>query len=238
MEFEPFSPAHGIGLLLAAAIVIGIIGFRRKLRMADLNRTVRIGLALFLVSCEAALYIWYAVTDNWGLHSLPFQLCSIMMWLSAGLLLTRNRKLYEVTFFIGILGAVQALLTPNLDAAFPQFRFFHFFLAHGAIIGASVFFTAVEGYRPRISSVFKAIAWLHILAVPAAVTNYFTGSNFMFLARKPDTASMLDLLAPWPWYLLQLEIVTLVLCGLLLSIVHVADRLFSMRRSSSTMEAD
>jgi hypothetical integral membrane protein (TIGR02206 family) len=238
MAFEPFSPEHLIGIMLAAAIVIGIIVFRRKLRMEVCNRAVRYGLAAFFVSCEAALYVWYAVTDNWGLQSLPFQLCSIMMWLSAALLLTRSRKLYEITFFIGILGAVQALLTPNLDAAFPQFRFFQFFLAHGAIIGASVFLTAVEGYRPRLSSMFKAIGWLHVLAVPAAVTNYFTGSNFMFLTRKPDTASLLDLLAPWPWYLLQLEIVTLMLCSLLFGIVHAVDRLFSLRRSSSTMEAD
>ncbi|WP_052476305.1 YwaF family protein [Cohnella kolymensis] len=240
MAFEPFTAAHGMGIAMAAAIVIAIIGFRRKLREnAAWNRAARYGLAAFLVSCEAALYIWYAITDNWGLHSLPFQLCSIMMWLSAAVLLNRSRRLYEVTFFIGMLGALQALLTPNLDAAFPQFRFFHFFLAHGAIIGAGVFLTAVEGYRPRVSSVFRAIGWLHVLAVPAAVTNYFTGSNFMFLARKPATASLLDVLAPWPWYLLQLEIVTLVLCGLLLGIVLAADRVFTAnKRSSSPMEAD
>lgn len=234
MAFEAFSQQHGIGLALAAAIVIAIIGFRKMLRTGTANRYARYLLAGLLVFCEAALYLWYSVTDNWGLHALPFQLCSIMMWLSTALLLTQNRKLYEITFFLGILGAVQALLTPNLDVGFPQFRFFHFFIAHGAIIGASVFLTAVNGYRPRVSSVFRAMAWLHLLAVPAAVTNYFTGRNFMFLARKPATASLLDLLAPWPWYLLQLEVIALALCFVLLGIVHTADRLFSANRNTST----
>lgn len=229
MEFVPFSLAHGMGIGMAAIIIVGIMSFRRKLKEPSLNRLARVGLVTLLVGCEISLQIWYAATDNFGLHSLPFQLCSIMMWLSAALLLTRSRKLYEITFFLGIMGAMQALLTPNLDATFPEYRYFHFFIAHGAIIGASIFLTVVEGYRPRVTSVFRAIGWLHILAIPAAIANKLTGSNFMFLARKPDTASLLDILAPWPWYLLQLELVALILCFLLLGIVRGLDRLFHKR---------
>jgi hypothetical integral membrane protein (TIGR02206 family) len=232
MAFEAFSLAHGLGVAMAAAIVIGIVVFRERLRTPRSNRNARYALVAVLVGCELSLQAWYGITDNWGLHSLPFQLCSIMMWLSALLLLTRNRKLYEITFFLGIMGAFQALLTPNLDVSYPQFRYFHFFVAHGAIVGASVFLTVIEGYRPTASSVFRALAWLHALAIPAAITNAATGSNFMFLARKPDTASMLDLLAPWPWYILQLELVALVLCFSLLGIVRLADRLWRVRHVS------
>jgi hypothetical integral membrane protein (TIGR02206 family) len=233
MEFVPFSPAHWLGITMAAILVIGIYGFRKKLREPFLNRVARYGLVIVLVSCEIALQVWYAITHNWGWYSLPFQLCSIMMWLSALLLLTRNRKLYEITFFLGIMGAVQALLTPNLDATFPEFRYFHFFVAHSAIVGASVFLTVVDGYRPRVSSVFKAIGWLQLLAIPAAIANSLTGSTFRILARKPDTASLLDLLAPWPWYLLQLEVVALILCFSLLGIVKVLDRLFTLHIKST-----
>jgi hypothetical integral membrane protein (TIGR02206 family) len=232
MAFEPFSIAHDMGLALAAAFVIAICAFRKNLREPTVNRIARYGLAALLVSCEPALQVWYAVTNNWGWYSLPFQLCSIMMWLSAALLLTRNRRLYEITFFLGIMGALQALLTPNLDAAFPEFRYFHFFIAHSAIVGASVFLTVVEGYRPKVSSVFRAIGWLHVFAIPAAIANQLTGSNFMFLARKPDTASMLDLLAPWPWYLLQLELVALILCFSLFGIVRAIDRLLRVNATS------
>ncbi|WP_239613628.1 YwaF family protein [Cohnella mopanensis] len=224
MTFEPFSLAHGLGLAMASAIVIGFIIFRKRLRSKRANRNARYALVAVLVGCELSLQFWYGLTDNWGLYSLPFQLCSIMMWLSALLLLTRNRKLYEITFFLGIMGAMQALLTPNLDATYPEFRYFHFFIAHGAIIGSSVFLTVIEGYRPTVSSVFRAIGWLHVLAIPAAITNSVAGTNFMFLARKPDTASLLDLLAPWPWYLLQLELVALLLCFSLLGLVKVLDR--------------
>jgi hypothetical integral membrane protein (TIGR02206 family) len=233
MAFEPFSIAHDMGLAMAAAFVIVIIVFRKRLREPAVNRIARYGLAALLVSCELSLQVWYAVTDNWGWYSLPFQLCSIMMWLSAALLLTRNRRLYEITFFLGIMGALQALLTPNLDATFPEFRYFHFFISHSAIVGASIFLTVVGGYRPKVSSVFRAIGWLHVIAIPAAIANTMTGSNFMFLARKPDTASMLDLLAPWPWYLLQLELVALILCFSLLGIVRAIDWLLQVRATSN-----
>lgn len=225
MGFVPFSLAHGMGIAMAALFIILILSFRKKLKEPVNSRRFRLGLVVMLVGCELSLQAWYAVTDNFGLHSLPLQLCSIMMWLSAALLLTRNRKLYDITFFLGIIGALQAILTPNLDVSFPEYRYFHFFVAHGAIIGASFFLTVIEGYRPRVSSVFKAIGWLHILAIPAAIANSLTGSNFMFLARKPDTASLLDMLAPWPWYLLQLEIVVVVLCFMLLGVVRGIDRL-------------
>lgn len=225
MEFEPFSIAHVLGIAMGVLFVIIMVIFRRRLREPRINRLTRIAIAGILFSCEFSLHVWYAVTSNYGLYSLPFQLCSIMMWLSIVLLLNRNHKLYEITFFLGILGAVQALLTPNLDVTFPTFRYFHFFIAHGAIIAASVFFTVIDGYRPRAASVLRALGWLHVLAIPAAITNFLTGSNFMFLARKPETASLLDLLAPWPWYLLQLELVALIFCWALLFFVKGLDRM-------------
>jgi len=225
MGFEAFSAAHYAGIAMTVVLAAAIIGFRKLLRRPQADRIVRYILAALLVSSEISLYVWYEVTDNWGLHSLPFQLCSLMIWVSAALIATRSRRLYEIAFFLGILGAMQAIMTPNLDATYPQFRYFHFFLAHAAIIAASVYMTAVAGYRPTIGALFRALGWLHVLAIPAAVANAVSGTNFMFLARKPETGSLLDLLSPWPWYLLELEGIALLLCLLLLGIVSAVDRL-------------
>ncbi len=229
MPFVPFSTAHWLGITMTIALISCIIGFRRELRLMPHPVAGRWGLVVLLVGSECALYTWYTLTDNWGLHALPFQLCSLTLWLSVLVLLTRSWLLYEVTFFLGILGATQALLTPNLDVTFPHFRYFHFFLAHAGIIGASVYMTAVERFRPQGASMLKAFLALHLLAVPAAVTNLLTGSNFMFLARKPETASLLDWLAPWPWYLVQLEGVVVALFLLQYAIIHKLDRLWKKR---------
>lgn len=236
MSFEPFSPAHWAGMGFAVAVAALIVIFRSRLRHPKVDRIARIGIASFLALSDLSLYVWYTATDNWGVHALPLQLCTMTLWISAAALLTGNRILCEAGFFLGILGATQALATPNLDETFPGFRYFHFFLAHAAIVGAGVYLAAVADYRPGLRSVARAFLWLNLLAVPAAVANHFTGQNFMFLARKPDTASLLDLLAPWPWYILQLELIAAVLILVLLGIVQLADRA-GKRKSKRTPAA-
>jgi hypothetical integral membrane protein (TIGR02206 family) len=44
------------------------------------------------------------------------------------------------------------------------------------------------------------------------VVNWLLGSNYLFIAHKPDTPSLIDVLGPWPWYILSLEALALVLC--------------------------
>jgi len=41
--------------------------------------------------------------------------------------------------------------------------------------------------------------------------NMLLGSNYMYLAHKPATASAIDFLGPWPLYLLWLELIALAL---------------------------
>ncbi len=239
MGFEAFTWVHGMGVAMAAVFTIAIIGYRRRLRNAKSDAVARTFLAIALIGSEAALYGWYTFSRNWGIYSLPFQLCSLMVWMSAALLLTRSKRLYDITFFLGILGALQALLTPDLQvASYREFRYFHFFLGHGAIIAASVYMTVVTGWRPTVKSVFKAIGWLHVLAVPAAITNAIAGTNFMFLARKPSSGSLLDLLAPWPWYLFQLEVVALLMCFALLGLVRAIDEIVSRINRYSPLHRD
>lgn len=226
MGFEPFTPAHWAALAFTIAVTAFIIGFRKRFRSRKADLAARRGIAAVLIAGDLSLYVWYTVTDNWGYYSLPFQLCTMTLWLSAAMLLTGSRKLYDIVFFLGILGALQALLTPNLDYTFPYFRYFQFFIAHTAIIAASVYMTAAAGYRPTLRSALRAWGWLHVLAAAAGIVNAVTGENFMFLAHKPYTPSLLDLLAPWPWYLLQLEIVAILLILLQLGLVRLLDRLF------------
>jgi hypothetical integral membrane protein (TIGR02206 family) len=52
---------------------------------------------------------------------------------------------------------------------------------------------------------------LNILLVVVYAVNRMTGGNYMFVSRKPETASLLDVLGPYPWYLLSLEAVAVVL---------------------------
>ncbi|MNG36642.1 Integral membrane protein [compost metagenome] len=79
-----------------------------------------------------------------------------------------------------------------------------------------------------------AVIALHVFAIPGAIVNAIAGTNYMFLAWKPVGGSMLDWLGPWPWYLIELEPVVWLLCGLLYGTVRLLDRLGARRAMHSS----
>jgi hypothetical integral membrane protein (TIGR02206 family) len=65
------------------------------------------------------------------------------------MLITKNCLIYEFAYLIGIAGALQAVLTPDLGQyAFPHYRYFQVFISHGLIIISALYMTIVEGFRP------------------------------------------------------------------------------------------
>ncbi|MFD1781056.1 TIGR02206 family membrane protein [Fredinandcohnia salidurans] len=206
--FQWLSLSHVVmlGLLFAS----GILLFMFRTKLTKRKSAIRYSLAFFLLASELSLYIWYLKTGVWDpVDSLPFQLCSISLLLSIIMLLTRKLFLFEITYFLGIGGAMQAMLTPELAYDFPHYRYFHFFLAHIAIILASLYMIWFENCRPTIKSIWKAFAALNVIAIVVFFINKATGGNYMFLARKPINPSLIDILGPYPWYILSLEIVAL-----------------------------
>lgn len=196
------------GLLLVSGVLLFL--FRDKLKKG--KSVIRYTLAIFLLISELSLYVWYVYTGVWNpIDSLPFQLCSISLFLSIIMLLTRNYLLFEITYFLGIGGALQAMLTPELAYDFPHYRYFHFFLAHIAIILASLYMIWYENCRPTFKSVWKAFTALNVIAFIVFFVNIVTGGNYMFLAHKPINPSLIDLLGPYPWYILSLEVVALMM---------------------------
>jgi hypothetical integral membrane protein (TIGR02206 family) len=140
-------------------------------------------------------------------------MCSLFVWLTAIMLLTRSYRVYEFAYFLGIGGAIQALITPNVGPfGFPHFRFFQAFFMHAPIVLGSVFMTTVEGYRPTGKSLLRVAVGTNLYMAAVFGINMLLGSNYMFIAQKPPTASLIDYLAPWPWYILELEAIGAAIC--------------------------
>ena len=147
---------------------------------------------------------------------LPLHLCSVLVFVSAAMLVTEKYRMFEFVYFMGIAGALQALLTPDLTIhGFPHYRFWQTYISHGGIVIAAVFMAVVVGYRPTWRSLLRVIVGTNVYMLFVGGVNWLLGSNYMFIARKPPTASLLDVLGPWPWYLISLEAIGVVMCLIL-----------------------
>lgn len=214
--FSAYSLSHLMALFTLVVVAALLYAARRWLREGARSARGRLTLAAVLVLSELALNVWYAAEGVFSLkETLPLELCSISLYLCAAMLVWRSDALFQIVYFTGIGGALQALLTPVLWYGFPHFRFVHFFAAHIAIIIAVLYMVWVEGFRPKLRSVFTTLGFLNVLLVFVLLINRATGGNYMFVSRKPETASLLDLLGPYPWYLLSMEAAALVLFLLL-----------------------
>jgi hypothetical integral membrane protein (TIGR02206 family) len=209
--FSLFSMPHFLALAAVFFFAVFVI-FLRWRQNLKLDNSFRISLAVLLILQEISYHMWNIYINEWTLQKmLPLHLCSTFVWLSAFMLITKNRDVYEFAFFLGIGGALQALLTPDIaDYGFPHYRFFHVFISHGAIIIAALYMTIVEGYRPTWRSFGRVFLWLNIYAVIVYFVNILVGSNYMFVTHKPDTASLLDVMGPWPIYIFA-EVVALMI---------------------------
>jgi hypothetical integral membrane protein (TIGR02206 family) len=76
---------------------------------------VRCTAAALLLVGELLIHVWALTNSEWSVRTmLPLHLCSVSVYLSALMLLARSRGLYEYMYFVGLGGALAALLTPDL----------------------------------------------------------------------------------------------------------------------------
>lgn len=223
--FILFGSAHLVALAIVLVINLSILLIRRNSN-ARSRTIIRYSLAAILIVNELAWHAWNWYTGQWIIQTmLPLHLCSVLVWFSALMLLTRSYAIYEFMYFLGIGGAIQALITPDAGIyGYPHFRFFQVIISHGAIVTSAIYMTVVEGYRPYWRSLLKVMVWGNIYMVAIFVVNWMLGSNYLFIAHKPETPSLIDLLGPWPWYILVLEGIALIVCLLLYLPYAIGDR--------------
>jgi hypothetical integral membrane protein (TIGR02206 family) len=136
---------------------------------------------------------------------LPLHLCDLTTLLSIALLLTRSRWLYDFVYFLGVGGAIQALVTSNVGIyGFPHLYFVTSMVLHGGIITTGLYFTVVEGFRPAWRTLMRVAGYMLAYTAAIFVLNLLIGSNYLFIGHRPEFPSLIDELGPWPWYVLSL----------------------------------
>jgi hypothetical integral membrane protein (TIGR02206 family) len=211
--FELFGIEHLLALIFVVLICLLVALVTPRLGPRG-QAGLRWSLAGFALANTLAWDVWQRATGTWDVaYSLPLHLCTLAVLLSALLLATRSFWLFELLYFWGFAGATQALITPDLQVGgynFPHFVFLIFWTSHGVILWAVIFAITAWGYRPSWGSLPRVALMTNVVLLPVGLANWLTGGNYMFIARKPEYATLIDLLGPWPWYIIPLQLIGLV----------------------------
>ena len=206
---SPF--AYGLSVVVGLGVCAGAcVGAR--VRPGPWTQVVAwvVGLVLTLTACSYTVGL--VVAGNWSAKtSLPLALCDAAVLVAAAACFWRLPVLVELTYFWGLAGTLQGLLTPDLSVGFPHLVFWQYVLGHLGIVFAALFLVAGLGQIPRPGAVPRVFAITLAYTALVGLVDGLSGANYMFLRMPPGEWTLLRLLGPWPWYLLSAAGVALVL---------------------------
>jgi len=173
-----------------------------------------VGLALL---ADAVSYsIGLAVQGTWSPRtSLPLALCDVGVLVAAAACWWRTPLLVELTYFWGLAGTLQAVITPDLNDGFPHLVFFQYVVGHIGIVAAALFLVVGLRLVPRRGAVVRVFGITAGYTAAVGAVDAATGANYMFLRSPPGEWTLLRVLGPWPWYVVSAAGVAVVLFVLL-----------------------
>lgn len=204
--FHALGASHLTVLAIFAGVAVAMVavtraGWFRAARSCELALA-----ALLLLQWPFNLWVaWHYETIQVS-NFLPLHLCDVAALLGVLALITHGAEVSELLYLWGLAGTLQGLITPSLAVDWPHPRFAMFFMLHCGVVLAALQMVVGRGITPRKGAVPRAFGWLLIYGLVAGTANWLLRlggfeANFGFLCGKPATASLLDHLGPWPWYI-------------------------------------
>jgi hypothetical integral membrane protein (TIGR02206 family) len=190
-------------VILAAVLLLAVLLAAAQRRLPPESKEVRVGLAFLLFLSWAVYYASFALRGEAMFpNHVPLELCDASTWLIVAALLTLNPLAFDLGYYYALAGATMSLLTPDLPENASLFMSVQFFANHGLIVVGALYLVWSRLARPRPWSVARAMLAINIYAAFVGPFDFIFKTDYMFLRTKPPTVSALDLLGPWPWYIL------------------------------------
>jgi hypothetical integral membrane protein (TIGR02206 family) len=206
---------HVIAITVTTVVIFAVIYAGRRWPGRWVDRAA-IVLAVAVVLAESGWWGINILNGTWTVRwSLPLHICEAGCFILAVALIWRSRFAFEMSYFWALGGTLPGLFTPDVPGHFPMPVYFQYYLEHGLLVLGAFYLVLVLRMRPAPGAVKRVSIATGLYAVVIGVVDYFTGGNYLFLRNVPPTRTFLDYLGPWPWYILTLTAMALVIFTLL-----------------------
>jgi hypothetical integral membrane protein (TIGR02206 family) len=204
-----------VTVALALGLGIGLTAAARR-RPGSWTRVPACVLAIVLLSDAISWTVAEIVAGTWSAATdLPLALCDVAVLVAAAACWWRTPLLVELTYFWGLAGTLQAVITPDLGVGFPHLGFFQYLVGHLGIVVSALYLVVGLRIAPRPGSVVRTFAITLAYTGLVGVVDALSGANYMFLRSPPGNWTLLRVLGPWPWYIASAAGVALVLLAAL-----------------------
>lgn len=211
-KFHLFNLPHILTLGIITFLCILIFVFKNALKDAGKRKFFCYSLALVLFVSKAGQQVWLVTEHAWSVkRDLPLELSDLVIILAIIMLWTGSHILFQFMYYAGLGSSIQAILTPDLGKfSYPHFRYIEFFVSHGGVVLACLFMVVAFSYRPTIRSLWMTFLIVNVYGGCIFIIDKWLGANYLYIMKKPPSASLLNYLGPWPWYIFSLELVVLI----------------------------
>lgn len=203
VEFELFTLAHFVPILVMLAIIYLTYRNKDKLKDTQLDIRLRYAMAFILIISEMSYYWRLVGVPSLGpnpVDHLPITVCGWVAVFCSFMVIGKTQTLFDISYFWLFAGSIFALITPAVItyAGPTRFRYYQFWIEHIGSFIAIFYMMFVHDMRPTIKSMIKSYASLLVLTGIAFYANQLIGpgANYLFMAKPETTPSILDILPP------------------------------------------
>lgn len=202
-RMTPYGPEHVTVLVLTVVLAVALVAWARQADPARMNRLLRIT-GWMLLANSIFWTAWGFMPWAWNLHeSLPLHFSDALRFLLPVALITQARWAIVLSYFWGLTLNLQSVLTPDLNYfVWIPLEFTQYWMAHMSGLLVPIVLVWGLGHRPTWRGYSMAFAATLGWAALAFTINVLVGTNYAYLNRAPAGPSLLDVMGPWPVYLL------------------------------------
>lgn len=216
--FDLFGNDHILSIILIIIFYVLFLCFNEKIGIKNKSEIFPIVLSFIILSLDISEDIIRYITGYYSIEKdLPLQLCAIGIYVAVVALLKKNQIAFELIFYWGLVGASQAILTPDSDLFELKIFFIYSQAYHSALIFAVLWLVIKCNMRMQIEYIPRVVLITNLVVVVVSVINYLLDSNYMFLRVKPNSVSPF-LIGDWPVYIIMVQFFSIVIVFLFIKI--------------------
>lgn len=190
--FHLWSFWHFLPIVIMIVSIILIYKYRDKIRNSKYETTIRYVLAFVMLMVEMSYFWRLLYVGAQGKHEtmmnyLPLQMCQWGLIICVFTLLSKNKKLFSINFYVSLLFTPLALIYPFVIAKTgpTYYRYYQYWLEHILPIVCIFYLMFVHRLKPDYKGIYKTLILIVPLSIFSIIANVMVpDANYLYLRQN------------------------------------------------------